>query len=412
VWFDIFFSISQTPAQGKLPTESEMFRNFFDQVEAADELRFGTAWVAESHFSSEVQKSHKKPVIPHWNGEVGLNTDILQLSHKVFSRTRHIEMGSAVMNIICNGGPIAAAERVATFGALHGLDPEEKRKLHIGFSAGRFDFMNRTTGIDARNAVEELSWPIVKGKIFTEASEIFLRLLRGETLSGDQIRSSFLSASDFRSPEEWEKVLKIAKAKDKEKILLERRWNFEATKIIPQDWRRELIQPVIGSHDPKLQEYVNTISPVQVFNLSITKPEIIEDTHRRMREHYHKSGGRWQRSYMPRTVFVFINEQEGLSATQKSKAAHEEANEALGAYWKALEGTLDPKKVQGASNNALVGNAEEIAQQMTERFHAEDRLMLWFDFFNHNNARVISNMEAFMKKVVPLLGPPANEKKL
>ena len=34
--FDIFFSISQTPVDGYMPTEAEMFRNFFEQVEAAD----------------------------------------------------------------------------------------------------------------------------------------------------------------------------------------------------------------------------------------------------------------------------------------------------------------------------------------------------------------------------------------
>ena len=36
--FDIFFSISQTPdTSGYKPSENEMFRNFFDQVELADE---------------------------------------------------------------------------------------------------------------------------------------------------------------------------------------------------------------------------------------------------------------------------------------------------------------------------------------------------------------------------------------
>ena len=119
--FDVFFSISQTPVDGYLPSEAEMFRNFFEQVEAADELGFGTAWVAESHLSSEVQKQTSNPVIPHWEGEVGLNSDILQLSHRVFARTKRIETDSAVMNIVCMGGPVAHAERVATFLAHHGL---------------------------------------------------------------------------------------------------------------------------------------------------------------------------------------------------------------------------------------------------------------------------------------------------
>src|SRR5690606_38423331 len=125
------------------------------------------------------------------------------------------------------------------------------------------------------------------------------------------------------------------------------------------------------------------------------KPEIIEDTHMRLKKSFHKDDGPWKREYMPRTVFVFINEEKNLSDKQKSEEAQKEATQALSAYWKALEGTLDPKKVEGASNNALVGNAKEVADQIVERFHPEDRLMLWFDFFNHDTNRIISNMKAF-----------------
>jgi alkanesulfonate monooxygenase SsuD/methylene tetrahydromethanopterin reductase-like flavin-dependent oxidoreductase (luciferase family) len=105
---------------------------------------------------------------------------------------------------------------------------------------------------------------------------------------------------------------------------------------------------------------------------------------------------------MPRTVFVFLND-EHESAEACRKAAQEEARQALGAYWTALEGTLDPSKVEKAADNALVGDVEDIAQQMRERFHSDDRIMLWFDFFNHDNERVIRNMEAFMTKVAPVL---------
>ena len=104
---------------------------------------------------------------------------------------------------------------------------------------------------------------------------------------------------------------------------------------------------------------------------------------------------------MPRTVFVFLNHEEGLTPEERRQAAHAESREALGAYWTALEGTLDPKKVEGAANNALVGNAEDIAAQIAERFHPQDRLMLWFDFFNHDSNRVVRNMEAFMEHVAP-----------
>ena len=70
--FDIFFSISQTPdTSGYTPTENEMFSNFFEQVELADKLGFGIGWVAQAHLSTEIQKTNKIPVVPHYPGEVG-----------------------------------------------------------------------------------------------------------------------------------------------------------------------------------------------------------------------------------------------------------------------------------------------------------------------------------------------------
>jgi alkanesulfonate monooxygenase SsuD/methylene tetrahydromethanopterin reductase-like flavin-dependent oxidoreductase (luciferase family) len=404
--FDIFFSISQTPAGGLFPSEAEMFRNFFEQVEAADALGFGTAWIAESHLSSEIQKRNKSPVIPHWQGEVGLNADFLQLSHHVFRRTKRIETGSAVMNIITNGGPIAAAERIAVFCALHGLDPVEARRIHVGFSQGRFEFMNRAAGIVPRSALEEAAWPALKGQIFAEAAEIFVRLLRGDVLNSDMVRRTVLAPGDFRDAEQWARVQDAAEAsgvaeREAPSVEIPRRWVFEDLQIIPKEWRRELLQLVIGSHDPRLQEEVNAILPVQVFNLSITRPEIIEDTHRRMQRAYHPDGGPWRRRYMPRTVMVFLNDQPGLSAEKRRAAAQEEAREALAAYWTALEGTLDPQRIENPADNALVGNAADCAEQILERFHSEDRLMLWFDFFNHDSQRVIANMERFMTNVAP-----------
>ncbi len=398
--YDIFFSISQTPVDGYLPSEAEMFRNFFEQVEAADQLGYGTAWIAESHLSSEVQKRGPEPVIPHWEGEVGLNVDFVQLAGNVLRRTRRLEVGSAVMNILCMGGPVAHAERVAACAALHGLDPAETRRLHVGFAAGRFDFMNRASGIVPRDAVERALGPVMKGKTFDEAAEIFLRLLRGDELASSDLAPRTATRADFRSDDHWRAVQDAAGTTD-EVVTLRPRWQFDRLKIVPSQWRRELVQPVIGSHDPELQERVNRILPVQVFNLSITRPEVIEDTHARMARAYHPDGGPWQRAYMPRTTFVFLNEQPGLSREQRRARAREEARRALGAYWRALEGTLDPNKVDRAADNALVGDAEEVAQQMVERFHPDDRLMLWFDFFNHDSARVVADMEAFQREVAP-----------
>jgi alkanesulfonate monooxygenase SsuD/methylene tetrahydromethanopterin reductase-like flavin-dependent oxidoreductase (luciferase family) len=364
---DVFFSICQTVVDGYMPSERVMFENFFEQVELADRLGFGTAWVAESHLSTETQKTNPGAVIPHFQGEIGLNTDILQLGHRVFARTKQIGIGSAIMNILCNGGPIAAAERIKTFLALHGLDPDEKRTLTVGFASGRFPFINVPYGIVPRDDFEKTNWPAVKNRIFEEATEIFLRLLKGETLSSDMIATRTIGDTPIKP-----------------------RWVFPNLKIVPQESRMDLLRLSIGSHDPATQIFANTILPVGVFNLSITPGDEIEKTNERMREHYQ---GRWERRLMPRTVLVFIND-------DAAKAA-EEARDALSNYWRALEGTLDEEKVRRATNNALVGDAATIAVQMRERFDPADRLMLWFDFNNHDSKRVMKNMSDFMEKVAP-----------
>ena len=400
--FDVFFSICQTEVDGYIPDERTMFANFFEQVELADALGFGTAWVAESHLSTEVQKMNPGAVIPHFVGEIGLNTDILQLAHRVFARTSRIGIGSAIMNILCNGGPIAAAERIKTFLTLHGLDPAEQRLLTVGFASGRFPFINIPYGIVPRDAVEAAAWPVVKNKIFEEATEIFLRLLRGEILSSEMVTKRSLTRGDFRSDADWQKVVD-AYGERVEQIPLAPRWPFPNLKIVPQEAPMHLLRLSIGSHDAATQVFANTLLPVGVFNLSITPGDEIEKTNERMQTAYHPDGGGWHRRLMPRTVLVFINEEEGLSAEAKRAAAAEEARSALSNYWKALEGTLDEEKVRRATNNALVGDAEAIVAQARERFHPEDRLMLWFDFNNHDSKRVMRNMEAFMKRVVPLL---------
>jgi alkanesulfonate monooxygenase SsuD/methylene tetrahydromethanopterin reductase-like flavin-dependent oxidoreductase (luciferase family) len=394
VELDIFFSISQTEVDGYMPSERVMFENFFEQIVLADRLGFGTAWVAESHLSTEVQKMNPGAVIPHFVGEIGLNTDILQLAHRIFARTTQIGVGSAIMNILCNGGPIAAAERVKTFLALHGLDPEERRLLTVGFAAGRFPFINIPYGIVPRNAVEEAAWPVVKNKIFEEATEIFLRLLRGEILSSPMIAARSLERKDFRSDADWQRVI-AAFGRENDAIQLAPRWVFPNLKIIPQESRMDLLRLSIGSHDAATQMFANTFLPVGVFNLSITPGDEIQKTNARMETAYHPDGGGWHRRLMPRTVLVFINDDPARAA--------EEARAALTNYWRALEGTLDEDKVRRASENALIGDAAMIAAQIRERFHPEDRLMLWFDFNNHDSKRVMKNMEDFMTKVAPAI---------
>ena len=386
--YDVFFSISQTPVDGYMPDEPTMLRNFFSQVQLADRLGYGTAWIAQAHLSTEIQKRNKKPVVPHFQGEIGLCTDFFQLAHKVFA--------------------IGMAERIGNFCTLHGLNPEERRRLHIGFATGRFEFMGRPYGFVPRDAVEAAAWPALKGQIFLEATDVFLRLLRGEVLSSNDTYETVLTRNNFRSDGDWERVQQAAHETyglpaDTLEVPICTRYVFEEIKTIPQDWDRSLLSLIVGSHDPAAQLRCNKWMPTKVFNLSITNDEIINKTHARMAECFHESGGDWKREYMPRTAMVFLHDDDGNSVPENDAAAHVHATKALSAYWQALQGTLDPAKVEKAANNALVGSPETIAKQIVERYHPEDRLMLWFDFFNHDNAHVSTMMEQFQEKVAPLV---------
>jgi len=398
--YDVFFSICQTPVDGFMPSEAQMLRHFFDQVHAADRLGAGCAWMAESHLSCQTQKLNPGAVIPQFEGEIAVNVDFLQLATRVFAETDRIHCGSAIMNILSNGGPIAAAERIRAFLLMHGLRAGEMRTLEVGFAAGRFPFIYAPYGIAPRNAVEAVAWHATITETFEEATEIFLRLLKGEELSSDMLSPRILTREDVRTDDDWDRVLR-AHGRTTDLIPLAPRWTFPTVKIIPQDPTLDLLRLTIGSHYPATQVFANSILPCGVFNLSITPGAEIEATHQRMLTHYHPDGGAWSRRLMPRTVLVFINEDPGCTREAKIRRANAQAEKAIANYWLAVEGTLDPLKIEKATTNALVGDTEAIRQQIAERFHPEDRLMLWFDFNNHDSEQVIRSMEAFFEGVGP-----------
>lgn len=395
--FDVFFSICQTPVDGYTPSDRKMFENFFSQAILADQLGVGTAWVAETHLSCQVQKRNPGAVIPHFEGEIGLNTDILQLAHMLFARTKKLHVGSAIRNIQCNGGPIAHAEAIRMFLTLHGLDQKEERLLDIGFASGRFPFSNTPYGIRPRNLLEKAAWGPLKGKIFQQCTEIFLRFLKGEIFASKDIAPIVLSRKDFRSDEDWEnaQLANIGGNPSSPVIEIPPFWFFDDVGIIPKETGLKHLRLTIGAHDLETQLFANRFLPVGVFNLSITPSAQIEKTHEAMQKGFHKDGGAWTRNHMPRTVLVFHD-------PDRTKA-RAKAQKAMETYWKAIEGTLDPEKVKNAVDNALVGDSSEIAAEAQRRFHKDDRLMLWFDFNNHDNEDVRRSMRAFMEEVAPKL---------
>jgi alkanesulfonate monooxygenase SsuD/methylene tetrahydromethanopterin reductase-like flavin-dependent oxidoreductase (luciferase family) len=393
--FDIFFSICQTPVDGYQPTEKKMFENFFSQAILADQIGCGTAWVAETHLSCQIQKRNPGAVIPHFEGEIGLNTDILQLAHVLFAKTKRLHVGSAIRNIQCNGGPIAHAEAVRTFLTYHGMDPAERRILDLGFASGRFPFSNVPYGIKPRNEMEKAAWPVLRGKVFQECTEIFLRFLRGDVFASNDVTKKTLTRADFRTDDDWARV-QTAHGSKPDTIEVAPFWIFDDVGVIPFDAPLDNLRLTIGAHDLAAQIFANRFYPCGVFNLSITPGAQIEKTHEALKKAYHPKGGTWTRAHMPRTVLVFHD--------PNPARARAKAQSAMETYWKAIEGTLDPEKIRNAVDNALVGDSAQIAEEAKKRFHADDRLMLWFDFNNHDNDDVRRSMRAFFEEVAPKLG--------
>ncbi len=402
--FDLFCSLCQGSLTQDLPKEKKILENFLSQAKLADHLGIETLWLAESHLSSETQKKNKKPVIPHFKGEVSLNTDSFQLAHLVYSSTKKIGLGTAIRNIVCNGGPLAHAEAVRYFLFLQELSKFKDRSLRLGFASGRFEYSNSPYSIRPRDAFEENFWPEVKGKVLKEACQIFLKGILGHEFSSAEIENSFIRKEDVKSEKIWEEMLKtLSRRSDYEisenTIRLKKWWLFEEVKVIPNDVSLKKVEFYIGSHSPEIQNLANDITPCKVFNLSITSEEVIEETHKRMEEVYRQKNLSWKREFMPRTVLVFLNGDKSLSSKEQSNRAKEHAKKALTTYWQALEGTIDPVKIEKATDNALCGNPQEVCEQIESRFHREDRLMLWFDLNCHENLVIKNSMKCFFEDV-------------
>ena len=398
--FDIFFSFSKMNLDGTVPSDVMLYNNLFEQIEAADKLGFKKAWVGEAHFSIRPEQKKPNPLLPHFNGELCINTDILQIAHVAYPRTTQIEIGSAIRNILVNGGPIAHAESIRNFLTIqHDELRSSGRKLNIGFGIGRFEYANAVYGVEPRNELEKKAWSKVRGLILKEACEIFLRLLKGELIGSSAIPTKKLYRAEF-SEDQWKELTDLAGiSENSDHIVIPPVWKFEPIKIIPEEVPLDLLDLTVGSHDPTLQEYLNQFHPVKVFNLSVTPNQVIDETHERLKKAFHPAGGPWKRSYMPRTIMIYVNAEKGLTPSQQSHKAAEEAKDAMTAYWKAMEGTVDEKKVAEGMENALYGNPDEVYKQLQERFHPEDRLMTWFDFNTNDKAVVIRRMTDFMKFV-------------
>ncbi len=349
--------------------------------------------MAESHFSSETQKGNADATIPNFHGEVGLNSDSFQLFHILASKTKKINFGTGIHNIVGgSGGPIASADRVNSLRFINDHLWNPSRILRIGIASGRFPYQNSAFGIVPRNETEEAFWPFIKRIILLEAIEIFLRLLRGETLSSEDIqrfqvtRDALEQISDKRDYLENKYHLPLP---------IQPRWLFDNLKLVPHHEMSDNLRIVLGSSDPLALDMSYRFWDVDLFNLSFTPPDQLDRLHDKMDRLAKENGRLWNRSRLPRTVLVFAH-RDRIKAQQLAHCV-------LDAYIEAMRGTANVPDKEVLLSRALVGDADEIRNQLTptgpRRFHPDDRLMLWFEFNQQDNDNIREQMTYFIEEV-------------
>jgi alkanesulfonate monooxygenase SsuD/methylene tetrahydromethanopterin reductase-like flavin-dependent oxidoreductase (luciferase family) len=390
--FDLFHSISDPVIKGRSIGFSKAFANFFDQASLAESLGVDTVWCAESHFSSETQKKTSVATIPHFSGEVGLNCDSFQLAQLLFNRTKRVGFGTAIHNIVGgSGGPVASAERVRFLSFLNQEFGEWNRQLRIGVAAGRFPFQNTPFQIVPRDQTETDLWPVMKRYIFLEALEIFLRLVGGEELSAQEVKTWTIDPKEIHDPS--------LKKKYANPVTVRKRWDFELLKLMPGIEVSKKLEIVLGSHDPLALEWGLKFVDLSLFNLSFTSPEKIEELHQTMANKCAETSRKWSRDRLPRTVMVFIN--------RNRDKAYQLADHVLDNYVEAMRGTTQVPEKAILLQRALVGDPSEILEQMKpgglRGFQQDDRLMLWFEFNQLDNAEIQDQMKLFFTEVVPRL---------
>jgi len=398
--FDVFHSLGRIDSIANPLNDRDSFKNFFSQAIAAEELGFETLWVAESHFSSEVQKQNPNAVIPNYHGEVGLNSDSMILAQGLFARTKKIGFGTAIMNILGgNGGPIACANRIRSL-AWHNSLQDNPRKLNIGVASGRFPYINLPFGIKPRNEEEAVLWSQYKNLIFIEALEIFLRLSNDEILCSNDITKRRIDRSMFKDDETWELAKTKLGLKNDNSWEYKPRYEFDKLKLVPDFPSSELFKNltfVLGSGDPLARETALKHGDLDVFNLSFTPPDVLTKMHSDLDKEYTKAGKSWSRQRMPRTVLVFID--------NDSKVATKNAEHCFDTYIEAMRGTVKMPPREYLMDRALIGTPEEIIEQLApdsvKGFDTNDRLMLWFEFNQSDNEAILNQMKLFAENVIP-----------
>ncbi|MEZ4751732.1 MAG: LLM class flavin-dependent oxidoreductase [Bdellovibrionota bacterium] len=392
--FDVFHSVSDPVIGGRQLGSRVVFENTRAQAVLAESLGFDTFWLAESHFSSEIQKQTSLATIPHFSGEVGLNSDSFQLIQWLVGHTKKLNFGTGIHNIVGgSGGPVASADRANFIAFLN--EAFWERTLHWGVASGRFPYQNAPFGLTPRNEMEKDFWPTLTRLAFLEALEIFLRLLQGEVLSSDKVSRYQIEEKDLSHYGDRAAALR---QKYTFPVQVTPRWGFEALQLVPELPDRQHLRVVLGSSDPRALELGWKHWDLDLFNLSFTLPNASRPC-----------TSRWILcAKRPRDLAPLQAAAYGADLCRSGfPKAHALAHEVLDTYIEAMRGTAQVPDKGVLLERALIGDASEVRDQLHPEnprgIHADDRLMLWFEFNQSDSAAICRRMTYFMEEVADRL---------
>ena len=193
--FDIFFSISQTPVDGVTPDEATSSRTS------------SSRWRPRMHWASARRGRRVAPV--DRGPEAACQCGRPALAGRDRSEHGHL-----------SDGPCGLSSDQEHPRRLGGHEPGLQRRPINGLSRLRpsapcthgsrraaaalhrvlcwaIPVHESCIRNQPRNAVEEAAWPALRGQVFAEACEIFLRLVRGDTLASADVRETWLSRANF-----------------------------------------------------------------------------------------------------------------------------------------------------------------------------------------------------------------------
>ena len=104
------------------------------------------------------------------------------------------------------------------------------------------------------------------------------------------------------------------------KIVIPNRYNFEDISIVPNNWPRERLQLIAGTHDPNAQKFVNSFSASESFQSINYFSKIIDRLHEEWRNFTIQLVVN-SKELHAKNQFVFINDEANLSESEKSMAA-------------------------------------------------------------------------------------------